>query len=63
MISLTDPAYRRRGHRRAIMQGLLDRFRELEVCRVGLYASVDGEPLYRALGFVDHPDPSLYWRP
>ncbi|MEU7898677.1 GNAT family N-acetyltransferase [Nonomuraea sp. NPDC049152] len=60
---VTDPAYRRRGHSRAIMQGLLDWFREREVARVDLYASHDGEPLYRELGFVDHPDPSLYWRP
>ncbi|MFE9837727.1 GNAT family N-acetyltransferase [Streptomyces sp. NPDC005551] len=60
---VTDPAYRRRGHSRAIMRGLLDWFREREVARVDLYASPDGEPLYRALGFTDHPDPSLYWRP
>ncbi|MEU9015170.1 GNAT family N-acetyltransferase [Streptomyces sp. NPDC048479] len=60
---VTDPAYRRRGHSRAIMQGLLDWFREREVARVDLYASPDGEPLYRALSFADHPDPSLYWRP
>ncbi|MFD4943673.1 GNAT family N-acetyltransferase [Streptomyces sp. NPDC058239] len=60
---VTDPAYRRRGHSRTIMQSLLDWFREREVARVDLYASSDGEPLYRALGFVDHPDPSLCWRP
>ncbi|MET7621545.1 GNAT family N-acetyltransferase [Streptomyces sp. NPDC005408] len=60
---VTDQAYRRRGHSRAIMQGLLDWFRERGVARVDLYASPDGEPLYRALGFADHPDPSLYWRP
>ncbi|MFF8912094.1 GNAT family N-acetyltransferase [Streptomyces sp. NPDC015032] len=60
---VTDPAYRRRGHSRAILEGLLDWFREREVARVDLYASAEGEPLYRDLGFVDHPDPSLYWRP
>ncbi|MGW7267478.1 GNAT family N-acetyltransferase [Streptomyces sp. NPDC054842] len=60
---VTDPAHRRRGHSRAIMRGLLGWFREREVARVDLYASRDGEPLYRALGFTDHPDPSLYWRP
>lgn len=60
---VTDPAYRRRGHSRAIMQGLLDWFREREVSRVDLHASRDGEPLYRSLGFTDHPDPSLVWRP
>ncbi|MFJ2766379.1 GNAT family N-acetyltransferase [Streptomyces sp. NPDC087300] len=60
---VTDPAFRRRGHSRAIMHGLLDWFRDREVPRVDLYASHDGEPLYRALGFVPHPDPALCGRP
>lgn len=60
---VTDPAHRRRGHSRAIMRELLDWFREREVSRVDLYASAEGEPLYRDLGFTDHPDPALYWRP
>ncbi|MEU8526292.1 MULTISPECIES: GNAT family N-acetyltransferase [Streptomyces] len=60
---VTDPAFRRRGHSRAIMHGLLDWFRERGVARADLYASEEGEPLYRALGFTPHPDPALYWRP
>ncbi|MEV6755034.1 GNAT family N-acetyltransferase [Streptomyces sp. NPDC051214] len=60
---VTDPAHRRRGHSRALMGALLDWFREREVTRVDLYASSEGAPLYRDLGFVDHPDPALYWRP
>ncbi|QCX74442.1 Acetyltransferase (GNAT) family protein [Streptomyces sp. YIM 121038] len=60
---VTDPAHRRRGHSRAIMRGLLDWFREQGAARVDLHASPDGEPLYRDLGFTDHPDPALYWRP
>lgn len=60
---VTDPAYRRLGHSRSIMKGLLDWFRESDVARVDLYASTGGEPLYRELGFTNHPDPSLYWRP
>jgi len=60
---VTDPAYRRRGHSRAIMAGLLSWFTEREVARVDLYASHEGEPLYRELGFTEHPDPALYWRP
>jgi len=60
---VTDPAHRRRGHSRAIMRGLLDWFGEQQVARVDLYASPGGEPLYRQLGFTNHPDPSLYWRP
>ncbi|WP_244177739.1 GNAT family N-acetyltransferase [Streptomyces atriruber] len=60
---VTDPAHRRRGHSRAIMRALLDWFRAQDASRVDLYASTQGEPLYRDLGFVDHPDPALYWRP
>ncbi|MEV0588602.1 GNAT family N-acetyltransferase [Nonomuraea sp. NPDC050310] len=60
---VTDPAHRRRGHSRAIMQGLLDWFREREAVRVDLFASREGEPLYRELGFFDHPDPALCWKP
>ncbi|MFF3577472.1 GNAT family N-acetyltransferase [Streptomyces mirabilis] len=60
---VTDPSYRRRGHSRSIMRGLLDWFAEREVARVDLYASTEGEPLYRELGFTHHPDPALYWRP
>lgn len=60
---VTDPSYRRRGHSRAIMRGLLDWLGEREVARVDLYASAEGEPLYRELGFTNHPDPALYWRP
>ncbi|MFI0484144.1 GNAT family N-acetyltransferase [Actinomadura sp. 9N215] len=60
---VTDPAHRRRGHGRAIMQGLLGWFRQRDAVRVDLYASHDGEPLYRDLGFFDHPDPALCWRP
>ncbi|MFJ9629501.1 GNAT family N-acetyltransferase [Streptomyces sp. NPDC101175] len=60
---VTDPSHRRLGHSRAIMRGLLDWFRESGVSRVDLHASAEGEPLYRDLGFTEHPDPSLYWRP
>ena len=60
---VTDPAYRRRGHSRAIMRDLLDWFVERDAVRVDLHASPEGEPLYRELGFFDHPDPALCWRP
>jgi len=60
---VTDPVYRRRGHSRAIMEGLLGWFRSREVARVDLNASREGAPLYRDLGFVEHPDPTMSWRP
>lgn len=55
----TDPAHRRRGHCRAILNGLLAWFDERDVTRVDLHASADSDATYRSLGFVDHPDPSL----
>ncbi|MEV3985659.1 GNAT family N-acetyltransferase [Nonomuraea sp. NPDC049758] len=60
---VTDPSYRRRGHSRAIMLGLLDWFRDRDAVRVDLTASREAEPLYRRLGFADHPDPLLCWKP
>lgn len=60
---VTDPAYRRRGHSRAVVAGLMDWFRSRSVARVDLNASREGEPLYRDLGFVAHPDPSMFWHP
>lgn len=56
---VTDQAYRRRGHSRAIMEGLLGWFTEQGIRRVDLNASRAGEPLYRSLGFTEHPEPTL----
>ncbi|PSL01614.1 ribosomal protein S18 acetylase RimI-like enzyme [Haloactinopolyspora alba] len=59
---VTDPEHRRLGHARTIMDGLLEWFREQRIPRVDLHASADGEPLYRKLGFTEHPDLSMSWR-
>ena len=56
---VTDPAYRGRGLARAVMEGLLGWFGDRGIRRVDLNASPDGMPLYRGLGFDDHPDPTL----
>jgi ribosomal protein S18 acetylase RimI-like enzyme len=56
---VTDAAHRGRGHARAVMEGLLAWFEAAGVRRVDLNASPDGMPLYRKLGFADHPDPTL----
>jgi GNAT superfamily N-acetyltransferase len=55
----TDPDSRRRGCSRACMEGLIGWFREHGVARVDLWASDEGGPLYRSLGFRDHGAPSL----
>jgi GNAT superfamily N-acetyltransferase len=56
---VTDPAHRGLGYAHAVMEGLLDWFRDRGVSRVDLNASPDGMRLYRRLGFADHPDPTL----
>lgn len=57
---VTDPPHRGRGYGHAITLGLLDWFRDHTVTRVDLHATRDAEHLYRSLGFVDQPAPSLY---
>jgi len=47
----TDPAYRRRGLARALMQTMIDRCRREGFSRVTLHASDDGRHLYESLGF------------
>jgi ribosomal protein S18 acetylase RimI-like enzyme len=59
---VTDPAHRGRGHARAVMEGLLAWFAASGARRVDLNASPDGTPLYRGLGFADHPDVTLSLR-
>lgn len=57
---VTDPAQRGKGYGHAITLGLLDWFRDRAVTQVDLHASRDAEHLYRSLGFIDQPAPSLY---
>ena len=47
----TDPAYRRRGIARALMEIMVSWCREKGFGSVTLYASPDGKPLYQDLGF------------
>jgi len=56
---VTDPAHRRRGHARAVMNALLAWFDQQGIARVDLNASPDGQRLCRSLGFTGHPDPTL----
>ncbi|MGH3323473.1 MAG: GNAT family N-acetyltransferase [Streptomyces sp.] len=50
----TDERYRGRGYGRGTTEALLEWFTARGVTRVDLHASVDAEPLYRALGFTEH---------
>ena len=47
----TDPAYRRRGHGRAVFEALMGWFVDHGVTRVDLRATPDGRALYEAFGF------------
>ncbi|WP_395109288.1 GNAT family N-acetyltransferase [Actinomadura sp. SCN-SB] len=55
---ITDPAHRHRGHARAIMKDLIAWFDARGVDRVDLHATESGIPLYRSLGFTEHPEPT-----
>jgi GNAT superfamily N-acetyltransferase len=55
----TDPGYRRRGYSRACVEALLGWYRRRGVAKIELRSSAEAEPLYRALGFVPTPAPTL----
>jgi hypothetical protein len=46
---------------RAVLTLLLRGFTERGVRKVGLHYTLDGEPLYRSLGFVEPRQPELRW--
>lgn len=48
----TDPAHRRRGLARRIMQAMVDWCDARGIVHITLAASDDGRPLYESLGFV-----------
>jgi ribosomal protein S18 acetylase RimI-like enzyme len=60
---VTEQAHRGRGYAHAILEDLLRWFTVRDVSRVDLHASAEGAPLYRKLGFADHPEPTLRWTP
>ncbi len=47
----TEPAHRRQGHGRSVLEALMGWFTEQQVPRVDLRATPDGRPLYEACGF------------
>lgn len=55
----TDPAFRRQGIARRVLTLLLDGFAARGVTSVGLHATTEGEPLYRAAGFAEPRYPEL----
>jgi GNAT superfamily N-acetyltransferase len=47
----TEPAFRRRGLARGVMDAILAWCRQAGFCSVALHASAQGRPIYEAMGF------------
>jgi GNAT superfamily N-acetyltransferase len=58
----TDPAYRRRGIARQLMQTMIDWCKQQGFARVTLHASDDGRHLYESLGFEPNNEMRLKLR-
>lgn len=58
----TDPAYRRQGLARAVLDELMGWFGERGVSRIDLHATREGQGLYAAVGFSPPHWPALRWR-
>ena len=57
-----EPAYRRQGLARRLMEAILEWSRERGIERVSLHASTMGQPLYEALGFTRSNEFVIYLR-
>ncbi|MFW9993892.1 MAG: GNAT family N-acetyltransferase [Candidatus Odinarchaeota archaeon] len=49
---VVDPAYRKRGIGRALMDEAINFLSQKGMKSIGLYATIDGAPLYQKMGFV-----------
>jgi GNAT superfamily N-acetyltransferase len=56
----TEPAHRRRGVARLIMDAIHAWCRGNGIASMALNASADGQPLYEALGYVCSPAPMMF---
>jgi len=56
----TEPAHRRRGLARLIMETIHVWCGEHGVTSIALNASRDGQPLYQALGYSESPSPMMF---
>jgi len=56
----TEPAHRRRGLARRIMDAMHAWCRANGVTSIALNASRDGQPLYRSMGYVEAPSPMMF---
>jgi GNAT superfamily N-acetyltransferase len=56
----TEPAHRRRGLARLIMDAIHAWCRDAGITSMALNASRDGQPLYRSLGYAESPSPMMF---
>ncbi|MBI3493214.1 MAG: GNAT family N-acetyltransferase, partial [Acidobacteria bacterium] len=56
----TEPAHRRRGLARLVMDAIHAWCREAGVASVALNASRDGQPLYESMGYAVTPAPMMF---
>src|SRR6476469_10772029 len=56
----TEPAHRRRGLARRIMDTIHDWCRGDGISSVALNASRDGKPLYESMGYAESPSPMMF---
>jgi GNAT superfamily N-acetyltransferase len=57
----TEPAHRRRGLAKLIMETIHSWCREEGIGSLALNASQDGRPLYEALGYAESPSPMMFF--
>jgi GNAT superfamily N-acetyltransferase len=57
----TEPAHRRRGLARLIMDSIHDWCRANGITSMALNASRDGKPLYEAMGYAESPSPMMFF--
>ena len=58
----TEPAHRRRGLARLIMDTIHAWCRANGIASMALNASRDGQPLYEAMGYIESPAPMMFFQ-
>ena len=56
----TEPAHRRRGLARLVMDTIHAWCRDAGITSVALNASRDGKPLYESMGYAESPSPMMF---
>jgi GNAT superfamily N-acetyltransferase len=56
----TEPAHRRRGLARRVMETIHDWCRDAGITSVALNASRDGKPLYESMGYAESSSPMMF---